>query len=185
VPATAANILSGVRFAKGNLGGPQQVFRAAHTICDPTCEHLLVVVQFLLVGVTSRTHGRSRRMRVGGRDHDMIRRYAARFLDQAARLDTDAAMKADKITDHHRESGLASVEHEAACMQFVMHVETGIRGKAAYPQSAQRRSDVARRCSSSEITGFVRFRGPCIGEGQNYEQGAEKKRFHGLMPFQF
>lgn len=61
-------------------------------------------------------------------------------------------MKADQITYHHRESGLSIVEHEAACMQFVMHVDAGIRGKAAYPQPAQRRSDVARRGAGSEFS---------------------------------
>ena len=27
----------------------------------------------------------------------------------------------------------AVIEHETACMQFVMHVDTGIRRKASYP----------------------------------------------------
>jgi hypothetical protein len=113
VPASAANVVSGVHLAGGDFGRSKQVLRPLHPVGNSPGEELLVVVEFLFVGVASRSHGCPRRVRVGGRDHDVLRWDAAPLLNQPSRLDTDAAVKSNQIDHNEGERRFAVVQHEA------------------------------------------------------------------------
>ena len=80
----------------------------------------MIVVEFLLVGIAARAERASRGMRVGGGDHDVLRRDAGRLLDQPARLDADAAMQSKEIAHHEGKGGLAVIEHQTARVKLVM-----------------------------------------------------------------
>ena len=161
--------------AKGDLRGPANIERTSHPVGNPAGQEKLIVVELLLVDIAARAERAARGVRVGGRNHDILRRNTGRLLNQTPRLEADAAVQAEQVAHHKRELGLSVVEDEAARVQFVMHMFGRIRCEPTNPQAADGRRDVTGRCA-----GLQPRCGRCRGQGRagDEAENQDEQLFH-------
>ena len=87
-------------------------------------------------------------------DQYMLWRDAGLLLDELSRLVAYDSVKPQQVAHDQGECGLAIVEHEAACVQFIVDILRGSRDEAADNRKADRRRDVAGRGPRTQFTGL-------------------------------
>ncbi len=138
-------MLGNVDRARCNLRGTEPADREAHRVGHPPRDEFLVVVERLVVSQAADAERAPRGMRVGAGEDDVLRRNPGGFPDETTRLETERTMHPEQVADDDGEPRAPVVEHEAAGVQFVVHLLRRKRSEPADDGRAQRRGDIGLR----------------------------------------
>src|SRR5690606_31712976 len=98
---------------------------------DPARNETLVVIERMVRTEAAGAERRSGGVGVRGGNHDVLRRDARGLLDQAARLNAEAAVQAEQVTHDEGKLSLSVIEHQAAGVQLVVYMLRWIRSESA------------------------------------------------------